>query len=84
MDNGTMEVATSLGVVAGGAAAGTLAGFVAGPVGGVIGALVGAVAGGVAGRWIARMVSAPPRARRLSLSELLDIATRGDSERKAK
>jgi len=61
MDNGTMEVAISLGGVGGGAAAGTLAGSVAGPVGGVIGALVGAVAGGVAGRWIARMIASPPR-----------------------
>jgi outer membrane lipoprotein SlyB len=84
MENETMEVATSLGAVGGGAAAGTLAGLVAGPVGGVIGALVGAVAGAVAGRWIARIAASPRTARRLSLSELLEVATRGDSEGKAK
>jgi uncharacterized membrane protein YdjX (TVP38/TMEM64 family) len=84
MDNGTMEVATSLGAVGGGAALGALAGSVSGPVGGVIGALVGAVAGAMAGRWIARKVASPRTARRLGLSELLEIATRGDSERNAK
>lgn len=81
MDNGTMEVATSLGAVGGGAAAGTLAGTVAGPVGGVIGALVGAVAGGLVGRRIGRMIVRPQRTRSQNLSEVLGIATQGSTVR---
>ena len=85
MDNGTMEVATSLGAVGGGAAAGTLAGSVAGPVGGVIGALIGAVAGAMVGRRIGRMIVRPSRVRSRSLSEVLEIATQGNAtERPAK
>jgi len=84
MDNGTVEVATSLGAVAAGAGAGILAGVVAGPAGGVIGALAGAVAGGLVGRWIGRLIVRPRRARTLSLGELLEIATRGDTDRKVK
>jgi phage tail tape-measure protein len=83
-ENGTMEVATSLGAVGGGAAAGTLAGWVAGPVGGVIGALAGAVAGAIVGRRIGRMFVGPPRTRSQNLSEVLGIATHRDSDPRAK
>jgi predicted lipid-binding transport protein (Tim44 family) len=81
MDNGTMEVATSLGAVAGGAAAGLLALTIGGPVFGTIGALGGAVVGAMAGRWVGRMIVRPPRARNRSLSEVLDIATQTDARR---
>ena len=84
MDNGTMEVATSLGAVGGGAAGGTLAGSVAGPVGGVIGALAGAVAGALVGRRIGRMIGCPPRTRSQNLSEVLGIATHRGTEPRAK
>jgi hypothetical protein len=81
MDNGTMEVATSLGAVAGGASAGLLALTIGGPVFGTIGALGGAVAGAIAGRWMGRMIIRPPRARNRSLSEVLDVATQADAGR---
>jgi outer membrane lipoprotein SlyB len=80
MDNGTMEVATSLGAVAGGASAGLLALTIGEPVIGTIGALGGAVAGAIAGRWMGRMIVRPPRARNRSLSEVLDVAARTDAE----
>jgi outer membrane lipoprotein SlyB len=79
MDNGTLEVATSLGAVGGGAGAGTLAGAVAGPVGAVIGALLGAVAGGIVGRRVGRLIARPPRTRNPGLMEVLDIARRADA-----
>jgi predicted lipid-binding transport protein (Tim44 family) len=81
MDNGTMEVATSLGAVAGGAAAGLLALSIGGPVFGTIGALGGAVVGAIAGRWVGRIIVRPPRMRNRSLSEVLDIATQTDARR---
>ena len=81
MDNGTMEVATSLGAVAGGAAAGLVAMTIGGPVFGTIGALGGAVVGAIAGRWVGRMFVRPARARNRSLSEVLDIATQTDDRR---
>ena len=81
MDNGTMEVATSLGAVAGGGSAGLLALTAGGPVFGTIGALAGAVVGAVAGRWVGRMIVGPPQARSRSLSEVLDIATQTDDRR---
>ena len=81
MDNGTMEVATSLGAVAGGASAGLLALTVGGPVFGTIGALGGAVVGAIAGRWVGRMIVRPPRARNRSLSDVLDIATQTNAQR---
>ncbi len=84
MDNGTMEVATSLGAVAGGASAGLLAMTVGGPVFGTIGALGGAVVGAMAGRWVGRMFVRPARARNRSLSEVLDIATQADARRTMK
>jgi len=84
MDNGTMEVATSLGAVAGGASVGLLALTVGGPVFGAIGALVGAVVGAVAGRWVGRMIGGPPQARNRSLSEVLDIATQTNASRTMK
>jgi len=84
MDNGTMEVATSLGAVAGGAAAGLLALTIGGPVFGTIGALAGAVVGAIAGRWVGRMFVQPPRTRNRSLSEVLDIATKTDGQRTMK
>ena len=84
MDNGTMEVATSLGAVAGGAAAGFLALTIGGPVFGTIGALGGAVAGAIVGRWAGRMIVQPPRARNRSLSEVLDIATQTEGPHSAK
>ena len=84
MDNGTMEVATSLGAVAGGASAGLLALTIGGPVFGTIGALGGAVVGAIAGRWVGRMIVRPPRARNRSLSELLDVATQTDARRDMK
>jgi outer membrane lipoprotein SlyB len=78
MDNGTMEVATSLGAIAGGAGAGFLALTIGGPVFGTIGALGGAIAGAIAGRRIGRMFVQPQRARNRSLGEVLDIATQTD------
>jgi outer membrane lipoprotein SlyB len=81
MDNGTMEVATSLGAVAGGASAGLLALTIGGPVFGTFGGLGGAVAGAIAGRWVGRMIVRPPMARNRSLSEVLDIATQTDARR---
>jgi len=84
MDNGTLEVATSLGAVGGGAAAGTLTGSVAGPVGGAIGALLGALAGGILGRRVGRLIARPPKARTRSLSEVLDMKTPADVEPNAK
>jgi predicted lipid-binding transport protein (Tim44 family) len=81
VDNGTMEVSTSLGAVAGGAAAGLLALTIGGPVFGTIGALGGAVVGAIAGRWVGRLIVRPPRARSRSLSEVLDIATQTDARR---
>jgi outer membrane lipoprotein SlyB len=84
MDNGTMEVATSLGAVAGGAAAGLLALTVGGPVFGTFGALAGAVVGAVTGRWVGRLIVGPPQARNRSLSEVLDIATQTDASRTMK
>jgi phage tail tape-measure protein len=81
MDNGTMEVATSLGAVAGGAAAGALALAIGGPVSATIGALGGAVVGAIGGRWVGRMIAGPQRARNRSLSEVLDIATQTDRQR---
>jgi len=81
MDNGTMEVATSLGAVAGGASAGLLALTVGGPVFGTIGALGGAVVGAIAGRWVGRLIVRPPRARNRSLSDVLDIATQTNAQR---
>jgi phage tail tape-measure protein len=84
MDNGTMEVATSLGAVAGGVSAGLLALTVGGPVFGAIGALAGAVVGAVAGRWVGRMIVGPPQERNPSLSEVLDIATPMDASRTVK
>ena len=83
MDNGTMEVATSLGAVAGGASAGLLAMTVGAPVFGTIGALGGAVVGAIAGRWVGRIIVRPARARNRSLSEVLDIATQADAQRTA-
>lgn len=82
MDNGTMEVATSLGAVAGGSAAGFLALTVGGPVFGTIGALGGSVVGAIAGRRVGRMIVRPPKARSRSLSEVLDIATRSDATKR--
>lgn len=79
MDNGTMEVATSLGLVGGGAAAGTLAGSVGGPAGAVIGALMGAVAGGIVGRRIGHMIVRRTRTPTRSLSEVLEIGARRDA-----
>jgi phage tail tape-measure protein len=76
MDNGTMEVATSLGAVAG-----ALALAIGGPVFGTIGALGGAVVGAIAGRWVGRMIVRPQRPRNRSLSEVLDIATQTDARR---
>lgn len=84
MDNGTMEVTTSLGAVAGGASAGLLALTVGGPVFGTIGAMGGAVVGAIAGRRVGRMIVQPPRARNRSLSELLDVATQRDDPRTMK
>jgi outer membrane lipoprotein SlyB len=84
MDNGTMEVSTSLGAVAGGAAAGLLALTIGGPVFGTIGAMGGAVVGAIGGRWVGRMIVRPPRMRNRSLSEVLDIATQTDGQRTMK
>jgi outer membrane lipoprotein SlyB len=84
VDNGTMEVATSLGAVAGGASAGMLALAVGGPVLGTIVAVGGSVAGAMAGRLVGRMIVRPPRARNRSLSEVLDIATQADAPRGVK
>ena len=84
MDNGTMEVAISLGAVAGGASVGMLALTVGGPVFGTIGALAGAVIGAMAGRWMGRMIVRPPRSRSHSLSEVLNIATQTDAQRNPK
>jgi outer membrane lipoprotein SlyB len=81
MDNGTMEVATSLGAVAGGASAGMLALTIGGPVFGTLGALGGAVVGAIAGRWVGQMIVRPERQRNRSLSEVLDIATQTDARR---
>ena len=80
MDNGTMEVATSIGAVAVGAAAGALALAIGGPVFGTIGALGGAVIGAIAGRWVGRMIVRPPKMRNRSLSEVLDIATQTSAQ----
>ena len=79
MDNGTLEVTTSLGALGGGATAGTLAGSVAGPVGGVIGALLGAVAGGIVGRRVGRLIARPRRTRNPGLMEVLDVTKRVES-----
>lgn len=84
VDNGAMEVAISLGAVAGGASAGLLALTIGGPVFGTIGALGGAEAGFIAGRWVGRMIVPPPRARNRSLSEVLDVATQADVRRDMK
>jgi outer membrane lipoprotein SlyB len=84
MDNGTMEVATSLGAVAAGASAGMLALTIGGPVFGTICAMGGAVAGAIVGRWVGRMIVRPPRARNRSLSELLDVATQTGGPRTMK
>jgi phage tail tape-measure protein len=84
MDNGTMEVATSLGAVGGGAAAGTLLGSVAGPAVGVVGALVGAVAGGLVGRRVGRALVGPPKARNPGLMEVLDVTRPVDARPKGK
>lgn len=79
MDNGTLEVATSLGAVGGGAVAGTLAGSLAGPAGAVIGAVLGAVAGGIVGRQVGRAMAQPSRTRNPGLMEVLDVARRADA-----
>lgn len=80
-DNGTMEVAISLGAVAGGAAAGALALAIGGPVSGTLGALGGAVVGAIGGRWAGRLIVRPSPVRNPSLSEVLDIATQTNRQR---
>lgn len=83
-DNETLEVATSLGAVGGGAAAGMLAGSMAGPTGAAIGALLGAVAGGIVGRRVGQRIARPREARSQSLSDVLDVKPRADAQPTAK
>lgn len=80
MDNGTIEVASSLGAVGAGALAGTLGWMLGGMGGAVIGGLAGAAAGGLLGRLIGRRIGRSPRVRSASLGEVLGVGTQKKSE----